>query len=175
MRRLVDGEHVGGDDARLEGTEHFGDAASHASQADDADRRVVQIARGTADELALFLGLEKYRKAPQPGGDQGHGVFCYLVGQNAGSAGHQDVGDLHRRNKAMVHAGRRRLNPLQPASLHNGIPINRHLGMAAEDIGLEQLLGHSLLPGIDHLAARRCRANLLKMPRFNWITEDDAH
>ena len=63
----------------------------------------------------LLLGAEERRQTAAPGGHQGDRVFRHLIGQHARGTGHRDVRLDHRGHQAMVHAGGRRLNPLQPA------------------------------------------------------------
>ena len=60
----------------------------------------------------------------------------------------------------MVHAGGRRLDPLQPSLADHAVPIDRHLGVAAENVGREDFLGDLLLAGIDDLGPGRGGGNL---------------
>ena len=57
----------------------------------------------------------------------------------------------------MVHAGGGGLDPLQPALADDAVPIDGHLGMAAEDVGGEEFLGDPLLAGVDDLGLRARR------------------
>ena len=70
-------------------------------------------------------------------GHQGDRVLGHLVGQHARGAGDRDVRRDHRGHQAVVHAGGRRLDPPQPALADHAVPIDRHLGVAAEDVGRE--------------------------------------
>jgi hypothetical protein len=47
--------------------------------------------------------------------------------------------------------------------------------MAAKDVGLQQLFGDPLLPGIDDFGRRRRRGDLVAVARLDRITEDDSH
>ena len=67
---------------------------------------------------------------------------------------------IDRRHQAMVHPGGRRLNPPQPALPHHVVPRHRHLGVAAKNVGRQQLRRHPLLPGVDDLRLRRDRGDL---------------
>ena len=75
----------------------------------------------------------------------------------------------------MIEPRSGRLNPLQPAATDDFRPRYRHLGMAAEDIRLEQLLRDSLLTRIDDFVAQSRGADLLKVALFERIAEDDTH
>ena len=54
----------------------------------------------------------------------------------------------------MVHAGGGGLDPLEAALADDAVPIDGHLGMAAEDVGGEEFGGHPLLAGVDDLGLR---------------------
>ena len=75
----------------------------------------------------------------------------------------------------MVHAGGRGLDPLQPALPDHAVPIDRHLGMAAEDVGPEDFLGDPLLAGIDDFGLGDGGGDLPRCSGFDRIAKDDAH
>ena len=163
---LVDREHVGGQDAGLEGGQQLGQPPADAPKPDDAHRAAGQIAGGPADELLLLLGAEERRQAAAPAGHQGDRVLGHLIGQHARGAGDHDVRGDHRGDQAVVHAGGRRLDPPQPALPHHAVPIDRHLGVAAEDVGPKQFLGDPLLAGVDDLGLRHGGGDLLDVLRL---------
>jgi len=74
----------------------------------------------------------------------------------------------------MVKARRRGLNPAEPAGGDGLIPGNRHLGMAAENIGGRQFFGDAILAGIYDGGSRARCLNLPNMTRFDGIAENDA-
>ena len=74
----------------------------------------------------------------------------------------------------MVKARRRGLNPAEPAGGDGLIPGNRHLGMAAENIGGRQFFGDAILAGIYNGGSRARCLNLPNMTRFDGIAENDA-
>ena len=51
----------------------------------------------------------------------------------------------------MIEAGSRRLNPFEPAAADHFGPGNGDFGVAAEDVGFEELRRDSLLASIDHV------------------------
>ncbi len=102
-------------------------------------------------------------------------MLGHLIGQDAGRAGDQDIAVADRRDQAVVHPGGRRLDPPQTPLPHHAVPIDRHLGMAAEDIGGKQLGGDPLVAGIDDLGPRRRGGNLRKMFGFKGIAKYNAH
>ncbi len=63
----------------------------------------------------------------------------------------------------------------KPALPHDAVPIDRHLGMAAENVGRKQFLGDSLLAGVDDLGLRHGRGDLLDVFRFHRVAKDDAN
>ena len=75
----------------------------------------------------------------------------------------------------MVHSGRRRLNPLQPALAHDAVPIDRRLGVSAEDVGGKKLFGDALLAGVDDFGLRHSGGDLLDVSWLDGVTEDDSH
>ncbi len=75
----------------------------------------------------------------------------------------------------MVHSGRRRLNPLQPAVAHDAVPIDRHFGVSAEDVGRKKLLGNSLLAGVDDLGLGHGGGDLFDVFWFDRVAKDDSH
>ncbi len=75
----------------------------------------------------------------------------------------------------MVHSGGGRLDPPQPAAADHAVPIDRDLGVPAEDVGVEKLLGDPLLAGIDHLGPRHGGGDLGDVFRFDGVAKDDAH
>ncbi len=135
----------------------------------------MQIAVRPADKLAPLLLAEERRQAAQQSQEQRQGLFGHLVGQHAGGAGDDDVRLDDRRRQAVIQPGRRRLHPPQPAPGDHRVPIDRHLGMAAKDVGRQQLAGDALLAGIDDLGPRRRRGDLAEMLGFDRITQNDAH
>ena len=66
----------------------------------------------------------------------------------------------------MVHAGGRRLDPPQAPLPDHAVPIDRHLGVAAEDVGPKQLLGDPLLAGVDDLGLRHGGGDLRDVLRL---------
>ena len=74
----------------------------------------------------------------------------------------------------MVHAGGGRLDPPQAALPHHAVPIDRHLGVAAEDVGPKQLFGDSLLAGVDDFGLGHGRGDLCDVFRFDGVAEDDS-
>ena len=75
----------------------------------------------------------------------------------------------------MIGPGGRGLNPFQPIEPDDFLPRGRHLRMPAKQIGGENLLGNSLLPGIDDFRVRRGGVNLIQMTLLQGVAEDDAH
>ena len=175
VRRLVNREHVGGQNPRLEGGQKLGQPAAHAAQADDAHRAPRQIAGRPANELLLLLGVEKDGQTAAPRGHQGDGVLGHLVGQHARGAGHGNLRLDDRGQQAMVHAGGRGLDPLESSLSDDGVPVDGHLGMAAENVGLEDFLGDALLAGVDDLGLGRRGGDLPDVFRLDGIAKDDAH
>ena len=172
--RLVDRKHVGGEDADVKGGQQLGQPPADAAEAHDAHRAARQVAGGPADELLLLLGAEERGQAAAPAGHQRDRVLGHLIGQHARGAGDGDVRLDHRRHQAMVHAGGRRLDPPQAALPDHAVPIDRHLGVAAEDVGPEQLFGDPLLAGVDDLGLRHGGGDLLDVFGFDGVAEDDS-
>ncbi len=98
-----------------------------------------------------------------------------LVGQGPRRAGDDDFGLDHRRNQAVIHARGRRLDPLQLSLADDAVPIDRHLGVAAEDVGGEDFRGNLLLRGVDDLGLRHDCGNLLQVTGLGDVAENDAH
>ena len=82
---------------------------------------------------------------------------------------------IDRGDQAMVHAGGGGLDPLQPALADDAVPIDGHLGMAAEDVGREEFLGDALLAGVDDFGLRHGGGDLARCLGSTGIAEDDAH
>ncbi len=75
----------------------------------------------------------------------------------------------------MVEPRGRRLNPLQTSAGDDAIPINRHLGMTAEEIGVEQFAGDMFLAGVDNRGVWGDRLDLSNVPRLDGVAKDDTH
>ena len=74
----------------------------------------------------------------------------------------------------MVHPGGRRLNPAEPPLPHDIVPGHGNLGVAAENVGGEKLLGDAFLAGVDDLGLRRGCRDLGDVPGLDRVTEDDS-
>ena len=77
--------------------------------------------------------------------------------------------------QAMVHAGGRGLDPLEPSLCDDAVPVDGHLGMAAEHVGGEEFLGDPLLAGVDDLGLGGRGGDLPDVFRLDRIAENDAH
>jgi hypothetical protein len=55
----------------------------------------------------------------------------------------------------MIKAGRRGLNPAEPAAADDFLPRDGYLWVAAEDVGMWQLGGDVFLAGVDKFGVRR--------------------
>ena len=75
----------------------------------------------------------------------------------------------------MVKTGSRGLNPLEPAATDDFRPGHGHFGMAAENVGFQDLVSDAFLAGIDDFMPRRDGANLLQVSRLVLKAKDDAH
>ena len=128
-----------------------------------------------ANEFAFLLGAKEVRQPAMQAQQQGQRLLGDLIAQHARGAGDDDLRGDDRGDQAMVEPGRRRLNPLQPAAADDRVPIDRHLGMAAKDIGLGQFPRDVLLPGVDDFGPRRGRLNLCDVFRLDRIAKNDAH
>ena len=64
---------------------------------------------------------------------------------------------------------------MQASLADDAVPIDRHFGVAAEDVGGEDLLGDLILRGIDDLGLRHDGGDLLQMTGLGDVTENDAH
>ena len=108
----------------------------------------------------FFCASQNVGRLRKQRGEQGDRVVGHLVGEHARSARDRDIRRDHRRHEAVVHPGGRRLNPPQPPLPHHLVPGHRHLGVAAKNVGRQQLRGHPFLAGIDDFGRRARR------PRF---------
>ena len=142
----------------LNGRQHFGNPPPDAAEAHDADRAVVQVARRPANELAWLAGPERTRAgcavSPVTRASACSATWSASTPEALVTIMSDATTDGHQ---AMVEPGGRRLNPLQPAAAHDRVPVDRHLGMAAEDVGPQNLLGDPLLPGVDQFGLREPR------------------
>lgn len=75
----------------------------------------------------------------------------------------------------MIESGCRRLNPLETPRRDHRRPVNRNLGVAAEDIGSVNLAGYALLSRSDNLVAGRRVGNLPNVLCFDRIAENNPH
>ena len=92
----------------------------------------------------------------------------------ARGAGDDDLGLDHRRHQAVIHAGGRGLDPLQPSLADDAVPIDRHFGVTAEDVGREDFRGDLLLGGIDDLGLRHDGGDLLQVTGLGDVAENDC-
>ncbi len=86
-----------------------------------------------------------------------------------------NLGIDDRRHQAMVQTGSRRLNPPQPPAANHGVPVDGHLGVSAKNVGPQDFLGNMLLSGIDDVSRAGHGGNLIVMPLFDRVAEDDSH
>ncbi len=174
LRRLGAGPPVRGDDFGVEGAEDFGQAAAVAAEADDADAGAVQVAGGAADEFAFLLGSEVGGEAAQEGGGEGDGVVGHLVGEDAGGAGDGDVRLDHGRDQDVVQAGGGGLDPVQTLAAADFVPGDGDFGMAAENVGVEQLFGDVFLAGVDDFITGGVFRDLSDVVRLDRVAEDES-
>ena len=73
----------------------------------------------------------------------------------------------------MIEPRGRRLDPLQPALLHDTIQIDRHFVVAAKNIAVKKFLGNTPPPSTT--SALRRGLNLINVLRLGGVAEDDSH
>jgi hypothetical protein len=75
----------------------------------------------------------------------------------------------------MVQAGGRRLNPLQPATANDCLPIDGHFCMATKDVCFGELASDPFLTSVDDFGTGRNCLNLSDVFRFDGIAEHNSH
>jgi hypothetical protein len=166
---------IGGENPHLEGHEHARQPPPIPAEADDANRCIGEVFRRPADKLPLRLLIQKEGKPARAGDRQADAVFGHLIGEHSGGACDRDRRSDNRRHEAVIEPGGRRLDPRQSPALHHVIPRHGHFRVAAEEIAVGQFGSDALLAGIDNVGVGGGGPDLVDVPAFDGIAEDDFH
>ena len=156
--------------------QEFCQSSTVPTEADDANRRAVQIGSGPPNKLLLLGGAKKTGRLSHQSQQEGQGLLGNLIGKQPGSTGYPD-GRIHDfGGQTVVETRGGRLDPFQTALSDHAIPGYRaFFSVSAEDISGHDVLGDRLLCGFNDFGVRCRISDLLYVSVFGLVAENNAH